>query len=216
MSLRYSPSVARLTPYAPGLSAQDVASEFGISPSEVVKLGSGENPFGPSPAAARAISEDLGSLNRYPEWTSAELRCKVAGLFDVSEEEVVCGAGETEIISCVIRAFAHRPALDRGRCARRARRQLSAAQADPRASRAVQAQVDVYGQTTRADQRAHPGGFPHIPPQPEREGARARRRAAGLPGCIPGARRNGRGIHTFLRPDLRGAPPSRMPPTTTR
>ena len=27
-------------------------------------------------------------------------------LFDVSEEEVVCGAGETEIISCVIRAFA--------------------------------------------------------------------------------------------------------------
>jgi histidinol-phosphate aminotransferase len=106
MSLRYSPSVARLTPYAPGLSAQDVASEFGVSPSEVVKLGSGENPFGPSPAAARAISEDLGSLNRYPEWTSAELRCKVAGLFDVSEEEVVCGAGETEIISCVIRAFA--------------------------------------------------------------------------------------------------------------
>src|SRR5215218_4670070 len=73
MSLRYSPSVARLTPYAPGLSAQDVASEFGISPSEVVKLGSGENPFGPSPAAARAISEDLGLLNRYPEWTSAEL-----------------------------------------------------------------------------------------------------------------------------------------------
>ena len=73
MSLRYSPSVARLTPYAPGLSAQDVASEFGISPSEVVKLGSGENPFGPSPAAVRAISEVLGSLNRYPDWTSAEL-----------------------------------------------------------------------------------------------------------------------------------------------
>ncbi len=98
--------VARLTPYAPGLSAQDVASEFGVSPSEVVKLGSGENPFGPSPAAARAISKALGSLNRYPDWTSAELRCKVAGLFGVLEEEVVCGAGETEIISCVIRAFA--------------------------------------------------------------------------------------------------------------
>lgn len=106
MSLRYSPAVERLTPYTPGLSAQDVASEFGVSPSEVVKLGSGENPFGPSPAAVRAISEALGLLNRYPDWTSADLRRKVASLFDVSEEEVICGAGETEIISCVIRAFA--------------------------------------------------------------------------------------------------------------
>lgn len=106
MSLRYSPSVERLTPYTPGLSAQEVASEFGVLPSEVVKLGSGENPFGPSPVAVRAISGALGSLNRYPDWTSTDLRRKVAGLFDVSEEEVVCGAGETEIISCVIRAFA--------------------------------------------------------------------------------------------------------------
>ena len=57
MSLRYSPSVARLTPYAPGLSAQDVASEFGVSPSEVIKLGSGENPFGPSP---RHLRIDVG------------------------------------------------------------------------------------------------------------------------------------------------------------
>lgn len=106
MSLWYSPAIERLTPYTPGLSAQDVASEFGVSPSEVVKLGSGENPLGPSPAAVRAITGTLGSLNRYPDWTSADLRRKVAGLFDVSEEEVVCGAGETEIISCIIRAFA--------------------------------------------------------------------------------------------------------------
>lgn len=106
MSLRYSPAVERLVPYTPGLSVREVASEFGVSPAEVVKLGSGENPFGPSPAAIRAISGALGSLNRYPDWTSGDLRRKVAGLFDVSEEEVVCGAGETEIISCVIRGFA--------------------------------------------------------------------------------------------------------------
>ena len=106
MSLWYSPAVGRLTPYTPGLSAQDVASEFGVSPSEVVKLGSGENPLGPSPAAIQAISGVLGSLNIYPDWTSADLRRKVASLFDVSEDEVVCGAGATEIISCIIRAFA--------------------------------------------------------------------------------------------------------------
>lgn len=106
MSLWYSPAVERLTPYTPGLSAQDVASEFGVSPSEVVKLGSGENPLGPSPAAVEAISKALGSLNKYPDWTAADLRRKVASLFDVLEDEVVCGAGETEIISCIIRAFA--------------------------------------------------------------------------------------------------------------
>lgn len=106
MSLLRNPAVERLTPYTPGLSAQDVTSEFGISPSKVVKLGSGENPLGPSPAAVRAISEAVGSLNRYPDWTATALRRKVAGLFDISEEEVVCGAGETEIISCIIRAFA--------------------------------------------------------------------------------------------------------------
>ena len=56
MSLRYSPSVARLTPYVPGLSAQDVASEFGVSPSEVVKLGSEENPFEALPVLEEALA----------------------------------------------------------------------------------------------------------------------------------------------------------------
>lgn len=106
MSSLHNPKSEKLTPYTPGLSPQEAAVEFGISPSEVVKLGSGENPLGPSPAAIRAISEVLDSLNRYPDWTSAGLRREAAGMFDVSEDEVICGAGETEIISCIIRAFA--------------------------------------------------------------------------------------------------------------
>ncbi|MGH3318810.1 MAG: histidinol-phosphate transaminase [Streptosporangiaceae bacterium] len=106
MAGHHSPHIAELTPYTPGMSPREAAAAFGVSPDDVVKLGSGENPFGPSPAAVRAIAETVPALHRYPEWTAADLRRTIAATLDISPERIVCGAGETELISCLIRAFA--------------------------------------------------------------------------------------------------------------
>lgn len=106
MTLRIPSALQTIEPFTPGMNAAQVAASFGVPAREVVKLGSGENPFGPSPAAAEAISRGVGRLHQYPDWTSHDLREAIARHVGVDPAQVVCGAGETEIISAVIRAFA--------------------------------------------------------------------------------------------------------------
>ncbi|WP_420640163.1 pyridoxal phosphate-dependent aminotransferase [Candidatus Poriferisocius sp.] len=91
--------------YVPGLAADDVARRYGISPADIAKLGSAENPHGASPKARAAIGDALERLHLYPSWTAEPLREKIAEVYGYEPSQVVCGAGETEIISLVIRAF---------------------------------------------------------------------------------------------------------------
>jgi histidinol-phosphate aminotransferase len=106
MSPQLPADLRRVDPYTPGMNAEQAAAEFGVDPADVVKLGSGENPFGPSPAALDAIAGALGALHQYPEWTSHDLRQMIAAQEGVDPAQVICGAGETELISALIRAFA--------------------------------------------------------------------------------------------------------------
>lgn len=92
-------------PYTPGLSSEHVARTYGIGIDSVAKLGSAENPFGASPKAAAAVSAAMNLLSLYPDWTSEKLRHKIGEKFGFAPEQVVCGAGETELIACIIRAF---------------------------------------------------------------------------------------------------------------
>ncbi len=99
------PGLADPEYYVPGLPTDFVARRYGIDPTEIAKLGSAENPFGASPLAVEAVTDALGSLHLYPSWTAEPLREKVADTYGYLPEQVVCGAGETEIISLIIRAF---------------------------------------------------------------------------------------------------------------
>jgi histidinol-phosphate aminotransferase len=92
--------------YVPGLPRDAVARRFGIPPDEVAKLGSAENPLGPSPKALAALDAARSVIDAYPEWTAEILRRAISAKFGLEPECVVCGAGETEIISFVLRAFA--------------------------------------------------------------------------------------------------------------
>src|SRR5829696_129049 len=100
-----NPALASAEPYVPGLTPDYVAKTYGIPASEVAKLGSAENPFGPSPRAVEAVSA-APNLSNYPDWTARPLREKIAAKYCFSPDQVICGAGETEIISWIIRTFA--------------------------------------------------------------------------------------------------------------
>ena len=93
-------------PYVPGLSRSAVAERFGIPESDVAKLGSAENPLGASPKAVIAIAGALSAADQYPNWTAESLRTKIAETYGFAPDQVVCGAGETEVISFVLRAYA--------------------------------------------------------------------------------------------------------------
>jgi histidinol-phosphate aminotransferase len=101
-----NPNLPLLEPYTPGLSREYVAARYGIPPERIAKLGSAENPFGPSPLGARAVQEAMARLSLYPDWTGAELREAVARRYGLDPRQIFCGAGETEIISWILRLFA--------------------------------------------------------------------------------------------------------------
>ncbi len=92
--------------YVPGLSKEYVTHKFGVALDDIAKLASAENPHGASPKAMAAVEEARQRLDIYPDWTARGLREAIGTKYGFDPEGVVCGSGETEVISMVIRAFA--------------------------------------------------------------------------------------------------------------
>jgi histidinol-phosphate aminotransferase len=67
-----------------------------------IKLNSNENPYGVSPTARMAMADKIGISNRYDWELTSKLVSKIAEKNDVKEENVIMGAGSTEIIDFVV------------------------------------------------------------------------------------------------------------------
>lgn len=92
--------------YVPGLPKEYVVNTYGVPAGDIAKLASAENPHGASPKAVAAVEEARQRLDIYPDWTASALREAIGRKYDFDPEGVVCGSGETEVISMAIRAFA--------------------------------------------------------------------------------------------------------------
>jgi len=65
----------------------------------VIRLDSNENPFGPSPRAVDAMRKAIATANFYPDDDCSQLRWKLAARHELPPEQVLVGAGSTELIS---------------------------------------------------------------------------------------------------------------------
>ncbi|SLN40755.1 Histidinol-phosphate aminotransferase 2 [Roseovarius albus] len=74
--------------------------------SNVVKLSSNENPFGPSDAAKDAFTKAAFELHRYPSSDHSSLRNAIGEIHAVDPARVICGAGSDEIIAFLCQAYA--------------------------------------------------------------------------------------------------------------
>ncbi len=74
--------------------------------SNVVKLSSNENPFGPSDAVKEAFRKTAYDLHRYPSTDHASLRGAIGQVHGVDPDRVVCGVGSDEIIAFLCQAYA--------------------------------------------------------------------------------------------------------------
>jgi histidinol-phosphate aminotransferase len=95
-------SLADLVPYEPGKPVEEVQRELGLE--RVVKLASNEGPFGPFPAARRALEQSVEELNRYPDGGAYRLRAALAERHDVRFEEIALGAGADGVVDCLSQA----------------------------------------------------------------------------------------------------------------
>lgn len=98
--------VEELRPYVPGRSIEEIARDYGVDPEKIVKLGSNENPLGPSPKAVEAIKNNLNIINQYPESDLEDLLKEIADYAGVSPSNVIaCGDGADEVLDVLGKTF---------------------------------------------------------------------------------------------------------------
>jgi len=73
---------------------------------DVVKLSSNENPFGPGEAAIEAFRRASYELHRYPSTDHSSLRNAIAQAHRLDPERIICGVGSDEILTLVAQAYA--------------------------------------------------------------------------------------------------------------
>jgi histidinol-phosphate aminotransferase len=81
-----------------------------IQDNNLIRLRSNENPYGPSPLARAAMTNSINSTNRYNWELTSELISNIAKKNNVIAENILMGAGSTEILDLAVRFTA----LDKG------------------------------------------------------------------------------------------------------
>ena len=87
--------VRALASYVPGKRIQQAEAESGV---KMIKLGSNENPFGPSPLALSAIRAAADSIHLYPDNETVALRERLAVRHGVTFEQVLVTAGVNNLL----------------------------------------------------------------------------------------------------------------------
>lgn len=93
--------VKSIAPYNAGLTVKDVRSRYGAS--TISKLGSNENPIGPSPKVQPAVADALAAMHIYPDPSGAELRAAIAAKLEVTTDRIVLGNGSEDLLSVICR-----------------------------------------------------------------------------------------------------------------
>ena len=97
--------IRSLKPYIPGKSADELASERGLT--DILKLASNENPLGCSPLALKALSTlSAKTIATYPMSLHHPLRQKLASLLNVETPMITIGNGTDAIFCLLLTCFA--------------------------------------------------------------------------------------------------------------
>jgi histidinol-phosphate aminotransferase len=97
MSKFWSDIVHKLTPYVPGEQPKLT---------NLVKLNTNENPYGPSPKVIEALkAEAADSLRLYPDPNSDALKAAIAQAYHLNPNQVFVGNGSDEVLAHVFQAL---------------------------------------------------------------------------------------------------------------
>jgi len=94
--------IRTLATYVPGKPIQKAEAESGV---KMVKLGSNENAFGPSPLAIKAMEAAACGVHLYPDNDMVEMRERLAARNGVSPSQVIVTAGSSDLLDIVSRTL---------------------------------------------------------------------------------------------------------------
>lgn len=99
------PGVQKISPYVTGKPIEEVAREYGVAVTDIVKLASNENPIGPSAKVAIAIEQQFADLARYPDGGGYEVKQKLSALYQVKPSQITLGNGSNDILDLIAKAW---------------------------------------------------------------------------------------------------------------
>ncbi len=100
-----APHVKAIAPYVPGKPISELAREFGLEESSIVKLASNENPLGPSPKGLAAAQAALKDMALYPDGAGFALKSALCRKLGVGQQNIVLGNGSNDVLDMAARAF---------------------------------------------------------------------------------------------------------------
>lgn len=106
MSHQFGPDYVRaIAPYQGGKPIAEVAREFGLDESKIIKLASNENPLGMPESAKRAIVQAMEDIGRYPDSNGFELKAAITAKYGVPQDWITLGNGSNDILEIAAHAF---------------------------------------------------------------------------------------------------------------
>ncbi len=104
--MNFGPDYVRaIAPYQGGKPISEVAREFGLDESRIVKLASNENPLGIPESAKQAMSAVMADLARYPDSNGFDLKAAISAKFGVPAEWITLGNGSNDILELAARSL---------------------------------------------------------------------------------------------------------------
>lgn len=102
----YAPSYIRsISPYLPGKPISELAREYNLNESAIIKMASNENPLGASPKALEVIEQMISNLARYPDGNGYDLKEVIKQKHAVPHEQIILGNGSNEILELIAKTF---------------------------------------------------------------------------------------------------------------
>jgi histidinol-phosphate aminotransferase len=102
VSIPVRDEIRAIAPYNSGLTIEEVRAKYQVE--QIAKLGSNENPLGPSPKL-RGLFADIGELARlYPDPQGRALCERLATDFAVDRRQIVLGNGSEDLIAVICRS----------------------------------------------------------------------------------------------------------------
>lgn len=81
------------------------AEQAGVAWQQMLDFSASINPLGPSPRVREAILASLDRIEHYPDKTSTLLRRRLAELWSLAPEQVLCGNGATDLLSTFCQVY---------------------------------------------------------------------------------------------------------------
>lgn len=100
--------VRGIAPYQAGKPISEVAREFGLEESQIIKLASNENPLGMPASAKKAIEKALvnaSDAGRYPDANGFSLKKTLSKRYQVPETWITLGNGSNDILELAAHAL---------------------------------------------------------------------------------------------------------------